>query len=265
MDNDKLSENGIMAEKTYGSSRRYIKNVICLARILLDWQKYLTVAGWFPLQLNRMRGVVEIFMKEYIAEIKEKTSGMSKKEVCIYVLEYYWYHILGIIATIALVLLFVTHYVSGNKKPVFTCVLVNQEMGMEEAQKIAKDFAISSGLPEKRVVISSDYTFSYGDVVLEGVNESSYEKFFFQWENQEIDAIVMPESFYIYIKEMGGMFREVDREITEEFETYIDNGVCTAIVFGKDSFTEKVSGRKDEKLLLAFRIMENMQRNAGSF
>lgn len=158
------------------------------------------------------RGAVEIFMKEYIAEIKEKTSGMSKKEVCIYVMEYYWYHILGITATIALVLLFVSHYASGNEKPAFTCVLINQETGIEEAQEMAKDFAISSGLPEKQVIISPDYTFSYGNVLLEGVNESSYEKFFFQLGNNEIDAIVMPESFYLYIREMGGMFQELDKK-----------------------------------------------------
>ena len=95
---------------------------------------------------------MEFSMKEYIEEvitgIKEKTSGMDKKEKLMYILEYYWYHILGIISTVALVLLFVIHYAYGNKKPVFTCVLVNQEMGMEEAQKTAKDFAVSSGLPE---------------------------------------------------------------------------------------------------------------------
>ena len=123
---------------------------------------------------------------------------------------------------------------------------------MEEAQKTAKDFAVSSGLPEEQVVISTDYIFSYGDVVLEGVNESSYEKFFFQWKNQEIDAVIIPESFYLYIKEEGGGFKGLDGKITGEFEVYMDNGICTAVILGKDSFTEKISGKEDEKLLLAF-------------
>ena len=123
---------------------------------------------------------------------------------------------------------------------------------MEEAQKTAKDFAVSSGLPEEQVVISTDYIFSYGDVVLEGVNESSYEKFFFQWKNQEIDAVIIPESFYLYIKEEGGGFKGLDGKITGEFEFYMDNGICTAVILGKDSFTEKISGKEDEKLLLAF-------------
>ena len=203
-----------------------------------------------------MGGAVEFSMKEYIREIiagiKEKTSGMDRKEKFMYMLEYYWYHILGIISTVALVLLFVIHYAYGNKKPVFTCVLVNQEMGMEEARKTAKDFAVSSGLPEEQVVVSPDYIFSYGDVVLEGVNESSYEKFFFQWKNQEIDAVIIPESFYLYIKEEGGGFKGLDGKITEEFESYMDNGICTAVILGTDSFTEKISGKEDEKLLLAF-------------
>ena len=218
-----------------------------------------------PAMVKWTRGAVEIFMKEYIAEIKEKTSGMSKKEVCIYVMEYYWYHILGITATIALVLLFVSHYASGNEKPVFTCVLINQETGIEEAQEMAKDFAISSGLPEEQVIISPDYTFSYGNVLLEGVNESSYEKFFFQLGNNEIDAIVMPESFYLYIREMGGMFQKLDKKMVKEFETYTDNGICTAVVLGKDSFTEKVIGKKDEKLLLAFPDNSRHKEECGQF
>lgn len=32
----------------------------------------------------------------------------------------------------------------------------------------------------------------------------------------------------------------------------MDSGKCTAVVLGNDRFTELVSGKKDEKLLLAF-------------
>ena len=177
---------------------------------------------------------------------------MTKKEKSDYIWTYYWYHILGFFSIVALFFLFVFHYGFGNKKPVFTCVLVNQEIQGSQAQRIAEDFAGAFDLPVEQVVISSDYTFSYGDVKLEGVNESSYEKFFFQWSNNEIDAVILPESFYFYVQEMGGAFRELDETVAGRFHPYIDGNVCTAIVLGNDSFTEKVSGKKDEKLLLAF-------------
>lgn len=191
-------------------------------------------------------------MGKYWKDIKEKTADMSRKETCRYILTYYWYHMLIFVSIVALVLLFGAHYGFGNKKPVFTCLIVNQEIDTVRDQEMAESFAKEAGLPTERVVIDSDYNFSYDGHQLEGVNESSYEKLFFQWQNQEIDAMVMSESFYMHCKEMGGGFHILDEQDTEGFITYMDSGKCTAVILGNDSFTELVSGKKDEKLLLAF-------------
>lgn len=177
---------------------------------------------------------------------------MSRQETCAYILTYYWYHILLFVSVAALVLLFAIHYAFGNKKPVFTCIIVNQEMDAARDRDMADDFAKEAGLPENRVVIDSDYNFSFGEFRLEGASESSYEKFFFQWQNQEIDAVIMSESFYYHCKEMGGRFRVLEEQETEGFAAYMDEGQCRAVVLGNDSFTEQVNGKKDEKLLLAF-------------
>lgn len=204
-------------------------------------------------------------MGRYWKDIREKTSGMSRQEACSYVLAYYWYHILIILSIIALIILFAVHYGLGNKKPVFTCLLVNQEMDAERDRKIADDFAGKAGLPKEQVVIDSDYHFSYGELRLEGVNESSYEKFFFQWQNQEIDAVIMSESFYRHCKEMGGGFRALEKQETEGLDVYLDEGQCTAVVLGNDSFMEKVNGRQDEKLLLAFPSSGKHETESRSF
>lgn len=191
-------------------------------------------------------------MKKYLEDIREKTSEMTRKEKSNYIWTYYWYHILGSVFIIALILLFVLHYGFGNRKPVFTCILVNQEIGASQTQDMAEAFAGNFDLPVEQIVISADYMFSYGDVILEGANESSFEKFFFQWRNKEIDAVILPESFYLYVKKMGGAFKKLDEKTVEGFIPYMDDRVCTAVVLGNDSFTEKISGKKDEKLLLAF-------------
>lgn len=191
-------------------------------------------------------------MGKYWKDIQEKTAGLGRKETCAYILTYYWYHMLIFVAIVALVFLFGVHYGFGNKKPVFTCLMVNQEIDTVRDQEMAESFAKESGLPKDRVVIDSDYNFSYDGLQLEGVNESSYEKLFFQWQNQEIDAMIMSESFYMHCKEMGGGFHILDGQDTEGFTAYMDGGKCTAVVLGNDSFTELLNGKKDEKLLLAF-------------
>lgn len=58
------------------------------------------------------------------------------------------------------------------------------------------------------MVFDSDYLLSYDDVQLSEANESSYEKFFLNWHVHEIDAMIMPKSFYEYCKRQGGEFQE---------------------------------------------------------
>lgn len=191
-----------------------------------------------------------MFWKKWIKDIKEKTSDMNKKEAFSYIVTYYWPHIVGGISIIALILLFGRHYLFGNVNPSFTCVMVNQRADTERDNRMAETYAKETGLRREEVVIDSDYHFSYADVHLEGVNESSYEKFFFQWQNGELDVAIISESFYEYCRQLGGEFRHI--EDAGSFETYMDAGICRAIVLGNDSFMEKVTGDANERLLLTF-------------
>lgn len=89
-----------------------------------------------------------MLLKKWIADIKEKTADMDKKETCSYIAEYYWPHILGAFSAVALILLFDGHYLTGNKKPAFTCVIVNQMTDAERDQRAAAAFAGMAGIPE---------------------------------------------------------------------------------------------------------------------
>lgn len=191
-------------------------------------------------------------IRRIFRDIREKTENMSKRETAAYVLTYYWYHILAVCSIIALIVLFITHYTIGNQKPVFTCVLVNQEMDSGRDGLVRETFSEYAGLPVRRVVIDSDYNFSYEGMKLSGVNESSYEKFFFQWRNRELDALILSESFYQYCREMGGSFCDLSDMDKGDFEIYKDGDMVGAIILGEDSFAERVTGKKGEKLLLAF-------------
>ena len=201
---------------------------------------------------RKNQGSDRMIFRNYLDDIKEKTQDMSIKEKVAYVITYYWYHILIIVSIIALIFFTVRFYLFGNVRPEFTCVIADHVMNEETAEQIAGDFADMAGLDPELVEIDPDYFFSYGDVEMEGVNESSYEKFFLRWRNQELDAVIIPESLYRFCEEMGGSCRSLEDMDTTGLETYTDNGVCTAVVLGEADMIEEVTGKEEEKLLLAF-------------
>ncbi|MGN0203716.1 MAG: hypothetical protein ACI4BB_04190 [Coprococcus sp.] len=141
-------------------------------------------------------------LKAWREDIRIKTKNMNRREKAEYVLTYYWYHILLATLFFGLIILLIYHIGWGEKKKEFTLVIVNQEVDFSRDTKMAKDFALYSALDEKRILVDSDYLISYGDVKLEGINESSYEKFFLNWAAGTLDAVIMPESFLQYCKQL---------------------------------------------------------------
>lgn len=179
-------------------------------------------------------------MREYIRNIKTKIAYMSRKEKLEYILTYYWYHILGLLTVIGLIIFLILHFGFGEKKPEFTCVMVNQQIDYDRDEALAGAFGKVEKIPEDRIVISSDYLISYEDVKLEDENKSSYEKFFFQWSGQELDAVIMTEDFYRYCKKMNGTFRDMDTFDTGNLTLYEDGAKKTGI---------RIEGTKLEKIL----------------
>lgn len=145
-------------------------------------------------------------MGKWIADIREKTKDMNKNQKIEYICNYYWYHILIGCILLGLLLLLIYHIGWGKKEKDFSCVIVNQEIDLKRDRELSESFGEFSGLDKKKISIDSDYQISYGDKILEGVNESSYEKFFFHWSSGETDAMIMPESFYEYCIKQNGEF-----------------------------------------------------------
>lgn len=153
-------------------------------------------------------------MKQWIEKIRDdilsKTKDMSREQAAEYVLTYYWYHMLLGALALGLALLLIYHAGWGrNRKPEFSCVIVNQEVDFTRDAGIAEDFSGFSGIGTKKLSIDSDYLISYEDVQLPEANESSYEKFFFNWSSGVIDAMILPESFYKYCLSLGGEFLDL--------------------------------------------------------
>lgn len=204
-------------------------------------------------------------MGKYIKCIREKTSGMKGSEKLNYILTYYWYHLLGIGAAVCLLLLFGGHYLSGNERPLFYCAAVNVNTDDDRDDAVAAAFAAWAGLDEERIKIDSNYNFSYGDVALVGANESYYEKFFIKWQNQELDAVILEESFYKFCREMGGTFRSLSGMELGNLVPYEEDGDITAVVLECAGLFTPVRGECGEPLLLAF-LDDGMHEEAcGAF
>lgn len=147
-------------------------------------------------------------MKKWIRDIREKTKDMNREQAIEYVCNYYWYHILIGCILLGLVLLLIYHIGWGKTEKEFSCVIVNQEIDFKRDSMLSEAFSEYAGLDERKISIDSDYQISYTGKELEGINESSYEKFFFNWSAGEIDAMIMPESFYEYCLLQNGEFAE---------------------------------------------------------
>ena len=79
-------------------------------------------------------------MRDWIKDIKEKTANMNKTATAMYVLTYYWYHILIFLAVFALIFIFIFHYAT-NKTAIFTCAMVNQQVDTKRDELWTKEFA----------------------------------------------------------------------------------------------------------------------------
>lgn len=194
-------------------------------------------------------------MKNYVREIGAKTAGMSAKDRVSYVFAYYWYHMLGFIAGIGLSLFLILHsavVLTGAERPEFTCVLVNQEINPERDKEIGRSFAEAAGKNAEKITVDSDYNISYGSIKLEGANESSYEKFFFRWRNEELDAVILPESFYEYIKSLGGTCSDLGGFETGGLPLYEDEGTAAAVLIEETEIRELLVNETGERLLLIF-------------
>ncbi len=164
----------------------------------------------------RGRENMAVWFQNMIREIREHTERMDRKQKLEYILTYYWYHLLFVVVSAGLLILLVRHLFFREPPKAFTCVLVNQTVDYARDEELAADFAAVSGIDPERIEIDSDYIFSYGDVKLEAANESSYEKFFFRWGEDELDAVLMPESFYRHCRELEYEFADLGSLCTEE-------------------------------------------------
>lgn len=170
-----------------------------------------------------------------------------------------WFLLFG--AGIVVLMLSGWHFFGGRQPVEFQCVLVNQRTDFERDEILEEQFASYLGLPPGAVSVCSDYQFSYAGMKYEGVNESSYEKFFFNWSAGAIDAMLVPESLYRFCaEELEGEYRFLDEMLeTSFYEKLCESGiVCfhgtepVGIRADGTTLSDKIQQREDDPVILLF-------------
>lgn len=197
-------------------------------------------------------------IRKWMNDIREKTENMNREQTAEYVFSYYWYHMLLAAIAFGLLILVIYHIGWGDKEKDFTCVLVNQQIDYERDESLEEAFQEVAGMKKKKVEVDSDYLISYGNVQLEDANESSYEKFFFNWMAGEVDAVLMPESFYDFCNKQGGTYTKIEEmlgseEIAEAEEfIYQDQGENVGIYVEDTLLSDYIVSEENDPVLLVF-------------
>lgn len=196
--------------------------------------------------------------KGIFKDIREKTADMSREQKLEYIAAYYWYHILFVVVFLFLIILLIRHLFFGEPPKVFTCVMINQAIDYERDERLTEDFASASGIPREEISIDSNYVFSYAGKQLEGTNDSSYDKFFFRLGGGELDAAIMPESFYRYCMDLEYEFADLGEMLTKEQqcswqeELLETKGICNGIYAEKLPLMKYLNQEEEDPVILVF-------------
>lgn len=196
--------------------------------------------------------------KGVLGDIREKTVQMDRGQKLEYIAAYYWYHILFVVLGLFLILLLIRHLFFGEPPKVFTCVMIDQAIDYERDGRLTEDFALASGISGEEISIDSNYVFSYVGKELEGTNESSYDKFFFRLGGGELDAAIIPESFYRYCMDLEYEFADLGEMLTEEQKSLCagrlleTNGMCNGIYVEELSLMRYLNQEEEDPVVLVF-------------
>lgn len=198
-------------------------------------------------------------------DFKQKTQKMTQKEKTEYVITYYWYYMLLASAMIFLIVFIPVHFLTlKNSRPEFQIAFVNQNISKEETETLKQSFSQYADLSRGKVVFDASYVFSEDNIETDRFELSNYEKFFFQWDNGELDAVIMPESFLKFCIEAGGEFRDLDEySIGVNMGYFINDVLCG--IYVKDTKMFSGFGETGSTAVLVFPCTGKNTENIKKF
>ena len=146
--------------------------------------------------------------------------------------------------------------------------MVNQAIDYQRDERLAQEFGEYTGIPRDRILVDSNYVFSYVGKQLEGANESSYDKFFFRLGGGELDGAIIPESFYRYCMDLEYEFADLgalmgeDQKKSYQGRLLEKDGICNGIYVETLPLMRYLDQEDDDPVILVFfENTEHRERN----
>lgn len=190
-------------------------------------------------------------MRKILKDISLNTDGMTFKEKIQYIMTYYWYHILGACLIVGLLIFIIVHFGFADKRKEFSCAIINQSMDVNRDEKLAS-LAQKKFSDKEKVVVDSNYEFSYNGEKQEGINLSLFEKFFIKWRQGEINVVIADKDFLDYCISSGGRFYSIKGVDTGDLKLYNKNKV-SGIELSSTDIARYIGGNA-KKLVIAFPV-----------
>lgn len=201
-------------------------------------------------------------IKQWYAKEQEKMAEMSKEEKIDYIIEYYKFHILGIVFLIIAISWTFYHFVLDNKEEGFNCAMVNCAIE-GDSLSLSDDLTEYMGYNPKKITayFDPDYQIAYPGVDNRAADNSFYEKFFLNIRSGVLDAAIMPKSYMEYCNTVGHPFYDVYDVLNEEQIEKYEADFLT----GKDDEGNEYTCGIDISELPFFEEMgiEEVEANAG--
>lgn len=190
-------------------------------------------------------------MRKILKDISLNTAEMTFKEKMQYIMTYYWYHILGVCLVIGLLVFIIVHFGFADRREEFSCAIINQSMDVDRDEKIAS-LAQKKFSDDEKVIVDSNYEFSYNGEKQEGINLTLFEKFFIKWGQGEINAVIADKDFLDYCISSGGSFYSIKEFDTGNLKLYNKDKV-SGIELSFTDIAGYITGNA-KKLVIAFPV-----------
>lgn len=161
-------------------------------------------------------------LQDEINKETKKLKDMPPKKKAEYIWEYYKFHILGTIAAIILICVFIRDW-RENRKPVYLdMIVINSDIAYNDENFISDDFIKYAGIDTSVYNLSIDTGFVISETGMDQMSLANTEKLMALFAAGTIDLLLGPDSL---INEYGAMnaYLDIEEILTPELRKQLED------------------------------------------
>lgn len=178
-------------------------------------------------------------LKTYLKKEQEKISKLTGKQKAVYILEYYWLWILGILLGISFLVFVVYRAAFSIKENWFFAVYANTREEVGNGSELWREYVNFTGYDTREKNVEFQANCYFDPTVSGGTNNSYYQSFVAYVESETLDVVTMEKDALTEVGKTGRLLDLRDERCAAVFEKYQDRLVY-CIPYDEDYSTEEV-------------------------